>query len=69
VLAFNGIDAAEKALLIVGGDCACARPVHANVARRITKIVCVVRLAGFIDSRPSIEDCLGPFNQKKLNRE
>src|SRR6476646_1281696 len=39
-LAFKGIDAAEKALLIVGGDCACARPVHANVARRITKIVC-----------------------------
>src|SRR6185312_13856863 len=61
-LPFNGTDAVEKALLIVGGDCACARPVQVNTARRIAKIACVVRLAGFIESRPSIEDCLGPFD-------
>jgi hypothetical protein len=39
-LAFNGTDAAEKALLIVGGDCACAIPAQNNAIRQSRKTHC-----------------------------
>jgi hypothetical protein len=39
-LAFNGIDAAEKALVIVGGDCACAIPAQNSAVRQSRKAHC-----------------------------
>jgi hypothetical protein len=39
-LAFNGTDAAEKALLIVGGDCAWAVPTQNNAIRQSWKTEC-----------------------------
>ena len=43
-LPFNGTDAAEKALVIVGGDCACAIPAQNSAVRQSRKIHCFLWL-------------------------